>query len=215
MAQGASPISEIGLRLKELRRSGKLTLAEASGRTGVAVSTLSKIENGQISPSFDIIQRIADGLEISLEELVQSGRKSLVSGRKTVTRQGEGARFASDQYDYVAHGAELSRKAMAPLEMRVRARSPEAFDHWSAHPGEEFVYVLSGAIEVHTDQYAPFRLGTGESAYFDSGMRHLFISVGPQDARILSVSFDTNWGAGQVTRFMSPAARAVEPAPED
>src|SRR6202008_5023038 len=82
MAQGASPISEIGLRLKDFRRRGKLTLAETSGRTGVAVSTLSKIENGQISPSFDIIQRIADGLDMSLEDLVQSGRKSRGSGRQ-------------------------------------------------------------------------------------------------------------------------------------
>jgi transcriptional regulator with XRE-family HTH domain len=215
MAQGSSSISEIGSRLKTIRREAGLTLTETSGRTGVAVSTLSKIENGQISPSFDIIQRIADGLDMSLEDLVQSGRKSRVSGRKTVTRSGEGARFTSGQYDYIAHGVELSRKAMAPLEMTVRARTPEAFDHWSAHPGEEFVYVLSGEIEVHTDQYAPFRLAIGESAYFDSGMRHLFVSTSPDDARILSVAFDMNWGASQVTRFMHPTARAVGQAPED
>jgi transcriptional regulator with XRE-family HTH domain len=209
---GGSTISAIGQRLKQLRKQMDLTLAEAAARTSVSTSALSKIENGQVSPSFDIIQRISDGLQVDLEDLVGSGRTSLVTGRKTVTRLNEGAHFTSGQYDYKAHGTELSRKAMAPLEMLVRARSPDEFDHWSSHPGEEFVYVLSGEIEVHTEQYAPFRLAAGESAYFDSAMNHLFVSVSSEDARILSVSFDSQKGTGQVTRFMNPAAREVEGA---
>lgn len=210
MVDSNTSIGIIGKRLRDIRRTLDLTLAEAARATNVAASTLSKIENGQVSPSFDIIQRIAEGLNIGLEDLVQGGRKSQVSGRKTVTLQGQGARFTSGQYDYLAHGAELSRKAMTPLEMTIRARSPDEFDHWSSHAGEEFVFVISGAIEVHTDQYAPFRLETGESAYFDSGMRHLFVTVGADDARILSVSSDRH-EEGQVTRFMSPAAREVVP----
>jgi len=63
----------------------------------------------------------------------------------------------------------LSRKTMVRWnigagESRGRVRP------LSQHRGEEFVYVLSGAIEVHTEHYAPFRLEQGESAYFDSSM---------------------------------------------
>lgn len=205
--------SQIGARLKEIRRTLDRTLAQVSQATGVSISNLSKIENNQISPSFDIMKRICDGLGVSIEDFVRPGAKNVVSGRKTTTRRGEGDHFTSGQYDYRAHASELSRKAMVPLEILVRARSIEEFDHWSQHRGEEFVYVLSGAIEVHTEHYAPFRLERGESAYFDSSMRHLYVAVGKDDARVLSVSHDP--GAPEdISHFMNSSARPSE-RPED
>ncbi len=192
--------SHIGLRLKDIRRRRGLTLAAVSHDSGVSISNLSKIENDQVSPSFDILKKICDGLGMSLEDFVRPGEKSLVSGRKTATRLDEGVPFSSGQYDYKAHATELSRKAMTPFEMRIRARSIAEFDHWSRHHGEEFVYVLSGEIEIYTEHYAPFRLLAGESAYFDSGMTHLFIAIGAEDARVLSVSHDPDSGAAQAGR---------------
>jgi transcriptional regulator with XRE-family HTH domain len=200
---------QIGGRLKEIRRTLNHTLAVVSQATGVSISNLSKIENNQISPSFDIMKRICDGLGVSIEEFVRPGTKSVVSGRKTTTREDEGDRFTSGQYDYRAHASELSRKTMIPLEMVVHARSVDEFDHWSQHRGEEFVYVLSGSIEIHTEHYAPFRLEKGESAYFDSSMRHLYLSVSKQDAHVLSVSHDPG-SAEPISRFMNPDTRQVE-----
>jgi transcriptional regulator with XRE-family HTH domain len=201
--------NQIGARLKEVRRSLGRTLADISETTGVSISNLSKIENNQISPSFDIMKRLCDGLGLSIEDMVRPGEKSAVSGRKTTTRDGEGDHFTSGQYDYRAHASEISRKAMVPLEILVRARSVEEFDHWSQHRGEEFVYVLSGSIEIHTEHYVPFRLGRGESAYFDSSMRHLYISVSKEDAHVLSVSHDPG-APERISQFMNPSARQVE-----
>ena len=205
--------NQIGARLKEIRRTLDRTLSQVSDATGVSISNLSKIENNQISPSFDIMKRICDGLGVSIEDFVHPGEKNVVSGRKTTTREGEGDHFTSGQYDYRAHASELSRKAMVPLEILVRARSVEEFDHWSQHRGEEFVYVLSGAIEVHTEHYSAFRLERGESAYFDSSMRHLYVTVSKDDARVLSVSHDPGSPEG-ITGFLNSAARQVE-RPED
>jgi transcriptional regulator with XRE-family HTH domain len=205
--------NQLGARLKEIRRTLDRTLAEVSQTTGVSISNLSKIENDQISPSFDIMKRICDGLGISIEDFVRPGAKSVVSGRKTTTRRGEGDHFTSGQYDYRAHASELSRKGMVPLEIVVHARSVDEFDHWSQHRGEEFVYVLSGAIEVHTEHYAPFRLERGESAYFDSSMRHLYVTVSKEDAKVLSVSHDPG-APVDISQFMNSSARQVE-RPED
>lgn len=202
--------NQIGARLKEIRRTLDRTLAQVSQASGVSISNLSKIENNQISPSFDIMKRICEGLGVSIEDFVRPGLKSEVSGRKTTTRDGEGDHFTSGQYDYRAHASELSHKAMMPLEIRVRARSVDEFDHWSQHRGEEFVYVLSGSIEIHTEHYAPFKLGRGESAYFDSSMRHLYVSVSKDDARVLSVSHDPG-AAADIANYMHPAARQVDP----
>lgn len=201
--------NQIGARLKEIRRALDRTLAQVSQATGVSISNLSKIENNQISPSFDIMKRICDGLGVTIEDFVRPGAKSVVSGRKTTTRRGEGDYFTSGQYEYRAHASELSRKGMVPLEIVVHARAVEEFDHWSQHRGEEFVYVLSGAIEVHTEHYAPFRLERGESAYFDSSMRHLYVTVSKEDAKVLSVSHDPAAPEG-IAQFMNSSARSVE-----
>jgi transcriptional regulator with XRE-family HTH domain len=210
MASKELQANQVGGRLKEIRRTLDRTLAEVSQSTGVSISNLSKIENNQISPSFDIMKRICDGLGISIEDFVRPGAKSVVSGRKTTTRRNEGDHFTSGQYDYRAHASEISRKAMVPLEIRVRARKVEEFDHWSQHRGEEFVYVLSGAIEIHTEHSAPFRLERGESGYFDSSMRHVYLSVSKEDARVLSVSHDPG-SSEQISQFMNPSARQVDP----
>ena len=205
--------SQIGVRLKDIRRALDKTLAQVNEITGVSISNLSKIENNQISPSFDIMKRICDGLGVSIEDFVRPGVKSVVSGRKTTTLRGEGDHFTSGQYDYRAHASELSRKGMVPLEILIHARSVDEFDHWSQHRGEEFVYVLSGAIEIHTEHYAPFRLNRGESAYFDSNMRHLYLTVSKEDARVLSISHDPGAPEG-ISQFMNAAARQVD-APKD
>jgi transcriptional regulator with XRE-family HTH domain len=203
--------NQIGQRLKEVRQTQRFKLHDLSEMTGVSVSYLSKIENGQVSPSFDIIKKVCDGLQVSIEDFMRPGEKSQISGRKTVTRRNEGIGFTSGQYDYKAHGTELSRKGMVPLEMRIRARSVDEFDHWSRHAGEEFVYVLSGAIDVHTEHYAPFRLLQGESAYFDSNMEHLYVTTSEEDARVLSVSHDPQTGASErIGRFMNPGTKRVE-----
>src|SRR5271154_1563400 len=93
--QPASTQETIGSRLRELRRGLDATLAEISEKTGVSVSALSKIENDQISASYDILKRICDGLSIGIEDLVSPGAKAVVSGRKTSTRAGEGVLFTS------------------------------------------------------------------------------------------------------------------------
>lgn len=217
----------VGRRLRTLRKERHLTLIRTAEITGVSVSTLSKIENAQVSPSFDIIKRICDGLDIAIEDMMRAAdagppdlpqpgppraepASRMPGGRKTVTLAGGGAKFACGQYDYVAHATDLFRKGMVPLEILVRARSPEEFDHWSQHAGEEFVFVLSGEIEIHTELYAPFRLKQNESAYFDSSMAHIYLSVGHEDARVLSISYDPRQQQAPVSAFMHATARPVE-----
>lgn len=205
----------MGRRLRTLRKARGLTLTRVAEMTAVSASTLSKIENAQVSPSFDIIKRICDGLDIAIEDMMGEADTPAppppaMNGRKTTTLTGSGARFASEQYDYTAHATELFRKGMVPLEIVIRARSADEFDHWSRHNGEEFVFVLSGEIEIHTDLYAPFRLKQGESAYFDSSMAHIYLSVSPEDAHVLSVSYDPRPRQAPISAYMHSAARPVD-----
>jgi len=182
----------LGGRLRDWRSRHAMTLAAVSAKTGVASSSLSKIENEQVSVSYHTLKRICDGLGIPIEEIINPGHKSFAPGRRAVTRAGQGAEFRCRQYVYEAHATELSKKDMIPLHMRVVARHRDDFEDWNRHDGEEFIYILKGEIEVHTEFYAPVTLKQGDSLYFDSSMGHCYISTSEEDAEILSICYDPN-----------------------
>ena len=61
------------------------------------------------------------------------------------------------------------------------------YGEYSQHDGEEFVYVLSGTLELHTEMYTPAVLEEGDSMFFDSAMRHAYIAKGDTPCRIMSI----------------------------
>ena len=71
---------KLGYRIKEIRGKLGITLEEASQRTGLARSTLSKIENEQISPTFQAMQKLALGLQIDMPQLFEPPRKKVAAG---------------------------------------------------------------------------------------------------------------------------------------
>lgn len=178
---------DLGERIKQLRRTEKLTLAELSERSGVAVSTLSKIENGQTTGSVDTIFKIARGLRVLFDNLFDLSAPSQTNGRRLVTKKEQAVCVETEHFDYEVHAAGLVSKRMLPLVMTVKARTPPPPEDWSTHPGEEYVLVLSGAVDLHTEHYAPVRLEAGESAYFDSLMKHCYVAIGEEPPRLISV----------------------------
>ncbi|PTQ75307.1 helix-turn-helix domain-containing protein [Celeribacter persicus] len=193
---------KLGTRLREWRTVRGLTLSQVSESTGVAPSSLSKIENGLVSVSYHTLKRICDGLGMPIEDIINPQHRTIAPGRRTVTRDQDVSYFSCPQYIYGVHGTDISRKEMIPLEMEVLARSPDDFDAWNRHEGEELIYVLSGEIEAHTEFYAPTRLKAGESMYFDSSMGHMYVSVGDQNARILSVCYDPRAAQDNLDDFL-------------
>jgi hypothetical protein len=82
---------------------------------------------------------------------------------------------------------DLLNKQITPILCEYHARTLEEFGDFMRHQGEEFLYVLEGELALHTDCYAPLKLKTGESVYFDSRMGHAYLSAGVQPCRALSI----------------------------
>jgi transcriptional regulator with XRE-family HTH domain len=183
----AQPV-DLGLRVRELRRAKDWTLEQAATQAGLARSTLSKIENGQMSPTYDALKKLAQGLGISVPQLFTPPSQDQVNGRMAVTRSGEGQAHATTTYEHELLAGALTRKAMLPYRARIRARSFDEFDGWVRHDGEEFLYVLTGVVHLLTEFYAPVELKRGDSAYYDAAMGHNVISVSEDDATILWVT---------------------------
>ncbi|MCR9112648.1 MAG: XRE family transcriptional regulator [Rhodobacteraceae bacterium] len=188
---GAEELAEplnLGERVRELRKSRGWTLEQAAKQAGLARSTLSKIENGQMSPTYEALKKLAVGLEISVPQLFTPPQRDQISGRMAVTKAGDGAHHATTTYEHELLGEALSKKRMLPYRARIRARSVDEFDGWVRHDGEEFLYVLTGVIRLYTEFYEPIEMRRGDSAYYDGTMGHNVISVSDEDATILWVT---------------------------
>ncbi|MDB5414189.1 MAG: family transcriptional regulator [Rubritepida sp.] len=182
--------NELGQRLRQLRVERGLTLVELSRRCEVAISTLSKIENGQVSPVYGTLRKIAVGLRIAFERLVAQPQSSSDGECRALTLQGQTSDFSTGRYDYQMHAGSLASKAMLPIIMTIRARSAPVEADMSSHEGEEFLFLLEGQVEIYLEREDPVRLRPGESLYINSRQRHGFVSVGVGDARLLTVTYD-------------------------
>ncbi len=179
---------DLGARVRELRKARDWTLEQAANQAGLARSTLSKIENGQMSPTYDALKKLAVGLEISVPQLFTPPAREKVNGRMAVTRSDEGADHATATYEHELLAETLTKKQMLPYRARVRARSMQEFDGWVRHDGEEFLYVLTGVVRLYTEFYEPVDMRRGDSAYYDATMGHNVISISDEDATILWVT---------------------------
>jgi transcriptional regulator with XRE-family HTH domain len=186
--------SVLAQRLRALRQARAWTLKQAAEATGVSASTLSKIENSLLSPTYDNLIKIAAGLDLDVAELFTASDAHMGTGRRSLSRQGEGRQYETPYYDHRLLCTALSHKRMMPFHTRVKARSFDEFQDWSRHGGEEFVYVLEGEVQLYTEFYEPARLKAGESFYIDSRMGHRVISLSPEDAIVLWVSTHTDIG---------------------
>ena len=79
---------------------------------------------------------------------------------------------------------------MLPYVTRITARDISDFADWIRHRGEEFMYVISGELELHTEHYRPLTMAAGDSIYYDSAMGHCCVSTSKEDAVVLWVSLE-------------------------
>lgn len=181
--------ARLGPALHALRRRLKLTLAEVSKKTGVSVSTLSKVERNQLSLTYDKLVRLSRGLDVDITVFFEHPDDSpaVGQGRRSVNRVTDGQVIDTQNHHYVYLSTDLLRKQFVPIISDIRARSLEEFGQLVGHPGEEFTFVLEGRLAIHTEHYAPVVLAAGESIYFDSGMAHGYVALGNGPCRVLSI----------------------------
>ncbi|MEO8808219.1 MAG: XRE family transcriptional regulator [Burkholderiaceae bacterium] len=193
-ARGQAPAAldreRLGERLRTIRKAQALTLKTLSARSGVALSTLSKIELGQISVSYEKLAAVARALAVDIGALFdpRAGVEK-AAARPVVVRSTLAAApsYDSETYDYRMLAAEYPGKRMTPLHGTIVARDLSQFPDYIRHPGQEFVMVLSGRVRIHFETGEAIELGRQESAYFDSGVGHAYLSMGKSDAQVVLV----------------------------
>ena len=203
-----------GKTIRALRQRVGLTLTEVSERTGLAVSTLSKLERGHVSLSYDKLALLSKGLGVDMAELVDPAphvRATQGGGLRVIHRAGEGQLVETRSYRQTYLATELLNKRFTPLIAEVRARTMEEFvaefGDFIRHPGQEFVYILEGEIEFHSELYAPARLQAGDSIYFDSDMGHAYLKACDGPCRLLGICAPQEEDEDMMEAFINASER--------
>lgn len=180
----------LGALIRSLRSRQGWTLKEMSVKSGIPVSTLSKVEHGQLTLSYDKLYQLSQKLGMRMSELFaeEPDAEPPVTARRSLGDLASAVRVETPNYDYHYLCAELRRKRMIPVIARIRAKSVKQFGQLVHHSGEEFTYVLKGAVVLHSEFYDPVVLKEGQSIYFDSSMGHAYLAPeGCDEAEVLTV----------------------------
>ena len=188
----------LGKLLRGLRTRNGWTLKQMSDRSGIPVSTLSKVEHDRLTLTYDKLQQLSQRLGLRMSELFAEpgeGAESMVTARRSIGRVDRSIQVTTPNYDYHYLCPELRRKRMIPVLTTIRAKTAEEFGELVRHSGEEYIYVLDGRIEVHTEFYDPVVLEKGESIYIDSQMGHAYVvAEGCDEAIVLGVCSSADEG---------------------
>ena len=178
-------LDSLGQRVREMRKARGWKLADLSARTGLAISTISKMERGEISLTYDRFMRLAQGLGLDVGELFDPKSESFQVGSVSVSRAGKMPHHETETYVYDMPASDLAGKHMTPMKGRIKAHSKAEFSSFVSHAGEEYIYLLSGKLDVHIENNDPVHLKPGDSIYFDSSLNHIYVSASDEDAHIL------------------------------
>jgi transcriptional regulator with XRE-family HTH domain len=178
----------IGREVRAFRKQKGITVAELAAMTGLSIGMLSKIENGNTSPSLSTLQTLANSLSVPLTSFFRRFEEQ----RSAVhTKSGEGVELeregtrAGHQYNLLGHiGANSSGVIVEPYLITLSEKS-DVFPMFQ-HAGIETIYMLEGKVDYrHGDEVYP--LVPGDTLFFDADAPH-----GPEvlvelPARYLSV----------------------------
>lgn len=169
-------LDNVGARLRDLRNRRELTLGELAERTGISVSTLSRLESGARRPALELLLPLAQAYGVTLDELVDAPP----TGDPRVHLKP----FKADGMTMLpltrrAGGIQAYKLIISP---RSRRRRPEL----KTHEGYEWLYVLDGNLRAIIGEH-DLVLGAGEAAEFDTRVPHWFGAADQRAVELLSL----------------------------
>ena len=161
----------LGAQIRLLRRRLDLSVADLAGASGISVGMMSKIENGQISPSLKTVQALAGALSVPVSSLFASVEErqdcSFVAAGQGLSIERRGTK-AGHIYQLLGH---LLRGDVV-VEPYMIALDEQAQPHTSfSHAGVELLYMIEGEVEYRHGGEV-YTLSPGDTMMFDSSAQH-------------------------------------------
>ncbi|MDN4075459.1 helix-turn-helix domain-containing protein [Fictibacillus terranigra] len=174
-------MEELYKKIKNLRLQQGLTLKDLSAKTDLSVSFLSQVERGSSSLAITSLKRIADAFEVPITHFFDTETNHnyivKIESRKPFTIEGSPA-------TYTRLNGEFNSRTLEPLLVTLSPKQIQT--QTSSHPGEEFYYVLKGAVLFHVDEKEYF-VREGDSIHFPSRVPHFWENPLNEESTILCV----------------------------
>jgi transcriptional regulator with XRE-family HTH domain len=146
-------------RIRALRMAQGWTLDEMATRAKLSPSTLSRIENGQRRLALDQLVNLARALDTSLDQLVETASDNVISSP------------VIDAAHQLMRWPIRADPGMTVVRQRMTNPPPDSPSRMRAHPGREWLVVLSGTAVLLLGNRR-FRVETNQAAEFPTMLPH-------------------------------------------
>ncbi len=187
-----SAIKNVGEKITAIRQQKSITVDDLAERCGFTTEMMTRIEENETIPSLGHLIKVARSLGVRLgtflDDMDQLG--------PVVTRNGDmrrGTSFSNKNstarlnLDFFPLASDKSGRHMEPFIVEINPSTESDFVQ-SSHEGEEFIFVLSGAIEIKYGK-SIYLLSEGDSIYYDSVVDHHVHAADESPAKILAVVY--------------------------
>ena len=184
--------NELGTKIKQMREQKEMSIADLAKNSGCPADLITALESGELIPSLTPLMQISRALGVRLGTFLDDTESSSV----IINRSGdskEGLHFSGNSssakspvLDFFPLAQNKCDRHMEPFIINVHPA--ESDKTLSTHEGEEFIYVLSGQLEIKYGKDS-YTLKEGDSIYLDSVVPHYVYSSEGNEAKILAVVF--------------------------
>lgn len=173
-------LENLGKMIQNRRKQLGYTLRELAARSELSAPFLSQVEKGSASPSVLSLVKIARGLNIPSSYFLDT------EGSHTHVCKAADVRFFQLNDSQVRYGRIGNTASQRQLEPLLMVYPPRYSSEPMTHSGEEFLYILSGRMRLKIGAQTQ-HLHPGDSAHFNSGLRHIWSNESDEELRILWV----------------------------
>lgn len=172
----------VGQRLRDLRQQKDLSIRALAARSGLAINTLSMIENEKTSPSVSTLQILARALDVPITAFFEEAQVE----KKVVHVRHQQRPVVTVETTLLEHlGKDLAGNAVQPFVVTLQPGSGSG-QNQIVHTGHEFVYCLSGRVR-YTIEQETYPLEPGDSIVFESHLPHSWHNDGDSLAQVILV----------------------------
>lgn len=176
---------KIGKRIKQLRKEKNMTLEDLSKKTGVALATLSRMENNKMTGTLDSHNRICKALGASIADLyskIEEASKTVES----VSRQKRTEHFVhAKKAKYELLVTKTLDKNIMPLMMKISSGGSTQTEQNKVGV-EKFIYITSGTLDATVGK-EDYKLHHGDSLYFDASLPHSFKNTSKMEVHAICI----------------------------
>lgn len=168
---------DLGMRIREIREKSGISLRKLAKEVGVSPSFISQVEQNKAQPSINSLQKISSVLGASVSNLI--GEKNVTRGKKKL----DYTKFTGVEIKRLVPGNMAN--SLEPCLFTLKPGGTSG-DITSNTPGEEFVLLLNGNLEITLDG-KPYELKEGDNIYFKSSVPHSFRNKSNSPSKVLWV----------------------------